>query len=245
MAIRGVTFDWWGTIAKIPSREDATAFRDLRMSRLEARLRNRGVRLPRPVLVDAYERQGKLLEDAWARHRDLTAEEQVREFLRLAGVDPDDPGLEAAVVEALGGAILDRRPGLFPNLETAIAALSKRGYSIGLVSNTGRTWGRYLNELQVSLGIGGYFRFRGYSDELGIRKPDPRIFQAALGALGLAPEETVHIGDDVSADVAGAASIGMRAVWFNTGFWPGATTDRADAEVHDHAELPRVLEALR
>lgn len=245
MAIRGVTFDWWGTIAKIPPREDAATFRELRMSRLEARLRDRGVRLPRPVLVDAYERQGKLLEDAWARHRDLTGEEQVRELLWFAGLDPGDAALAAAVGQDLGAAILDRRPGLFPNLEATLAALSRAGYTIGLISNTGRTWARYLSELQEAFGIAGYFRFRAYSDELGIRKPDPRIFHDTLGALGLAPEETVHIGDDVTADVAGGAGVGMRTIWFNTGFWPGARTDRADAEIHDHADLPRVLEALR
>lgn len=245
MAIRGVTFDWWGTIAVIPPREDAAVLRDLRISRLEARLREAGVRLERPVLVDAYERQGKVLEEAWALHRDLSPDEQVHTFLRFAGLGPDDPGLAAAVGEALGGAILDRRPTIFPDLQAAMAAVSARGLTIGLISNTGRSWGRYLSALQEDLGIGRYFRSRSYSDELGLRKPQPGIFRAALSGLGLAPEEVVHIGDDVIADVVGGAGIGMRTIWFNTGAWPGASTNRADAEMHGHAELPRVLEALR
>jgi HAD superfamily hydrolase (TIGR01509 family) len=245
MSIRGVTFDWWGTIAVIPPREEAAPLRDLRLSRLEDRLRGRGVDLERSVLRDAYERQGRVLEDHWALHRELSSEEQIHLFLRFAGLDPNDSTLVPAVADALGGAILDRRPRIFPNLEATMATLASRGLAIGLISNTGRSWGRYLSNLQDDLGISRYFRFRGYSDELCLRKPDPRIFRAALSGLGLAPEEVVHIGDDVTADVAGAAAVGMRTVWFNTGFWPGATTDRADREIRDHAELPEVLEALQ
>ncbi|HYY49074.1 MAG TPA: HAD family hydrolase [Thermoplasmata archaeon] len=245
MAIRGVTFDWWGTIAVIPPREEAAPLRDLRLSRLEAALRGRGADVDSSILREAYERQGKVLEDQWAAHRELSSEEQTQLFLRFAGLDPEDAALAAAVADALGGAILHRRPGIFPNLEPTMAALAERGLAIGLLSNTGRSWGRYLSALQEDLGIGRFFRFRGYSDELRLRKPDPRIFRAAANGLGLAPEEVVHVGDDVTADVAGAAGVGMRAVWFNTGFWPGAATDRADAEIRDHAELPSVLEGLR
>jgi len=245
MAIRGVTFDWWGTIAVIPPREEAAPLRDLRLSRLGSRLRERGVDLEPSILRDAYERQGQVLEEHWALHRELSSEEQIHLFLRFAGLDPNDPALVPAVADALGGAILDRRPQIFPNLEATMATLASRGLAIGLISNTGRSWGRYLSQLQDDLGIGRHFRFRGYSDELRLRKPDPRIFRAALHGLGLAPQEVVHIGDDVTADVAGAAAVGMRTVWFNTGFWPGASTDRADGEIRDHGDLPAVLEGLR
>ena len=47
------------------------------------------------------------------------------------------------------------------------------------------------------------------------------------------------------ADIAGATDIGMHAVWFRSGYWPDARTDRADAEIRDHRELPAILEAMR
>jgi len=53
------------------------------------------------------------------------------------------------------------------------------------------------------------------------------------------------VGDDVTADVGGASAVGMCAVSFHTGFWPGARTNQAVADVHDRADLPAVLEALR
>jgi HAD superfamily hydrolase (TIGR01493 family) len=51
------------------------------------------------------------------------------------------------------------------------------------------------------------------SDAVGFRKSRPEIFRATLGALGTAPEETLHVGDSLSADVAGAAALGLRTAW--------------------------------
>jgi FMN phosphatase YigB (HAD superfamily) len=51
------------------------------------------------------------------------------------------------------------------------------------------------------------------SEELGIRKPRPEIFEAVAEGLGLEPREILHVGDSLSADVAGASAVGMRTVW--------------------------------
>lgn len=243
MVLKGATFDWWGTIAAVPAHEEDTAMRELRISRLDEILRRNGIDSDRSVLYRAYDRQGELLEAAWADQRELEPREQVQAFLRFAGIVRKDPWIPAAVADAFGSAILTRPPTLFPHIRDTLDELKGRGFAIGLISNTGRSWGRYLTMLQEALGIGKYFDVRVYSDEQRTRKPDPQMFEAALTRLRLKPDEVVHVGDDVTADVAVAKAVGMRAVWFNTGFWPGATTDRADAEIVDHQELLRVLEA--
>ena len=51
------------------------------------------------------------------------------------------------------------------------------------------------------------------SAAVGIRKPRGEIFQAVLEALGVGPEQALHVGDSLRADVAGAASAGIRTVW--------------------------------
>lgn len=51
------------------------------------------------------------------------------------------------------------------------------------------------------------------SEEIGLRKPRPEIFAAVAESLGLAAREILHVGDDLRADVAGAAAAGMRTVW--------------------------------
>lgn len=51
------------------------------------------------------------------------------------------------------------------------------------------------------------------SEEVGIRKPRPEIFETVVESFGLLPDEILHVGDRLQADVAGAAAIGMRTVW--------------------------------
>ena len=51
------------------------------------------------------------------------------------------------------------------------------------------------------------------SDEVGIRKPRAEIFQAVVDELGIPPEELLHVGDNLVADIEGAAALGMRTVW--------------------------------
>jgi putative hydrolase of the HAD superfamily len=53
------------------------------------------------------------------------------------------------------------------------------------------------------------------SDEVGVKKPNPVIFQCALGAANASSHESIMIGDCPEADVKGALAVGMKAAWFN------------------------------
>lgn len=53
------------------------------------------------------------------------------------------------------------------------------------------------------------------SETIGVAKPDPAIFHAALRQLGRAPADAVMLGDSWAADVLGARAAGVRAVWLN------------------------------
>jgi len=247
MTIKGVTFDWWGTVVEIPAVRDIydEQMREIRVDRAAEALEAAGLPLNRTLLSRAYDAQTDLLLRTWNDLRDLSVEEQTRVYLRFLGVDEGREDLLRMLQEAFGSAIEFRLPALHPEIGETLRALRDRGYRTGLISNTGRTGGRFLRPVQDRLGIGESFDVRIFSDEVGVRKPDQAIFQAALDELSLAAHEVVHVGDDVVADVAGAKSIGMRAVWFNTGFWQDAKTDRADAEIRGHPELPQLLEKWR
>lgn len=58
-----------------------------------------------------------------------------------------------------------------------------------------------------------YFTSVVISEELGIRKPRAEIFDAVATSLSFAPDEILHVGDNLRADVEGAAAIGMRTCW--------------------------------
>ena len=62
-------------------------------------------------------------------------------------------------------------------------------------------------------GLAGHFDAIAISDEVGFRKPRGEIFEAVVTSFGFAPNEILHVGDKLRADVAGAAAVGMRTVW--------------------------------
>jgi len=61
--------------------------------------------------------------------------------------------------------------------------------------------------------IGRHFDFVLTSEEIGVTKPNPGIYAAAVTAAGCAAEDIVHVGDSFEKDVVGAMACGMRAAW--------------------------------
>ncbi len=84
--------------------------------------------------------------------------------------------------------------------------------SIALVSNF--DYAPYVHRLMVDWKIDSLFDTILVSDAIGVKKPHPGIFNHALRALALQPEETVHVGDSRE-DIEGAASAGIRPVWID------------------------------
>jgi len=65
-------------------------------------------------------------------------------------------------------------------------------------------------------GIRPFFKEVIVGDEVGINKPDPRIFHHAFESSTAAPEESIMIGDDYEADILGAKEVGMDQIYFRT-----------------------------
>src|SRR2546428_3177911 len=76
-------------------------------------------------------------------------------------------------------------------------------------------------------------------------KPRPRIFEAALESLRVRPNDVIHVGDSLLADIEGASRLGMRTVWVNRAALRRGPADPApDAEARDLNELPAIIERL-
>lgn len=244
--IRAVTVDWWHTLAE-PHGGDWEAF--AKRSRCEAVqrvLREHGITATYERLDVAYDVWTDHMKRAWKRNVDWVAEDQLLELLACAGYDgAASPSLVAALHEPIGSPLVLRPPEIHAGAIEALRALRQQGLKLSIISNTGRTWGRFLRQVQERVGMGDLFDHRTWSDEARVRKPAAAIFALTLGALGVKAEEAVHVGDDVDADVSGAKGAGLRAVWYDTGKWQGADGARADAVVHSWRELPAALEAWR
>lgn len=99
---------------------------------------------------------------------------------------------------------------LTPGAEETLRALKAQGYRLAVVSN----WDATLPEILEVVGLKRYFDHLAVSALSGHAKPDPRLFEEALSALGVAPEEAVHVGDS-EADLLGAEAAGVRALLFD------------------------------
>ena len=122
---------------------------------------------------------------------------------------PDAAGLAAELTAAHMGAL--RGVVTTPEHHALVLMTLAAGFPLGVCSNFSH--GETARAVLAESGLLPHLRAVVVSDELGIRKPRPEIFEAVAAALGLAPREILHVGDSLSADIAGAAAVGMRTVW--------------------------------
>jgi putative hydrolase of the HAD superfamily len=113
---------------------------------------------------------------------------------------------------------------LVPGARETLAALRERGVTTGVISN----YDARLGSVLTAHGLAPLLDVVAYSSEVGWEKPDAPIFHAAAARAGCAPAECMHVGDDVDADVRGALSAGMRALWFIGG---GSSAQPDDTEL--------------
>jgi len=142
----------------------------------------------------------------------------------------------------LGGVFLGRT--LFPDVIPTLKWLRERGYRIGSVTNRALGDEPFRQELR-HYGLLDYFEVLSISCEVGYMKPHAAIFQHAIEALGVTPEETALVGDSLRADVAGSQALGMTAVWkrnhaspADSGLDPNASSIAPDYTIETVGELP-------
>ncbi len=103
---------------------------------------------------------------------------------------------------------------IIPDEHIEIMKELKKDYKVGIISNNVQEW---VKRVLVNYKIESLFDTIIVSSKVGARKPDARIFYAALNALSVEPEETVFISDEVADDLVGAKGCGMRTIWLDTG----------------------------
>lgn len=124
-----------------------------------------------------------------------------------------------------------------PRAKPTLAELKRRGLRLALVSNTA-----YPPEgmrLHLShLGILGCFDATVYSSEVGVRKPNPAIYQDALGRLGVTADQALFVGDRLREDVRGPRALGIASVLTHEFRQEEPDTDENVQIIADLSELP-------
>jgi FMN phosphatase YigB (HAD superfamily) len=249
--VRAIVFDLFDTLVdlrweRVPITEHRGKKLPASTPALHERVRGRcGVDLD--TFLDTMRQGDRDFAESHYRHdREVPTELRMGDVLRRLGVA--DPvlareltvlhmGMLRSGVELLAhhGAVLDRlRPSVrlglcsnFSHSETALAVLEDAGLRA-----------RLDPEAIV------------VSDAFGLRKPRAEIFAEVVTRLGVDPVDTLHVGDSLRADVAGAAGAGLRTAWITRRIAdaPAALAahegPRPDHVIADLAELPELVAAI-
>lgn len=175
------------------------------------------------LLQLSFERAGVdplfTVDDYSARYGDFVEEtETIRDLRRECfAALADEAGGDPAAGERVADAFSDERDHgdvrPLPGAETAVERLAGE-YRLGIVTNG-------APEMQVqkleALPFADAFETVVYAGYDAPSKPDPAPFYRGLDALDATPERSVHVGNSLESDVAGAAAAGVRSVWLGNG----------------------------
>ena len=131
--------------------------------------------------------------------------------------------------------------GVFEVLET----VRKDGYRTAMIANANTA---DVRNIMATCGLEDYFDVIVISEEVGIEKPDKRVFQVALDRLGVEAQNTVMVGNRIDADIVGANRIEMKSVWFR---WNeryeeiiGSEDEKPNFMIKSLSELPGILRSI-
>jgi putative hydrolase of the HAD superfamily len=153
------------------------------------------------------------------------------------------PGADVEAVERIAARYWSYpSSALYPDVVPALEELRGR-YRLGVLANQPSD----VRSAMRRDGLEPFFEAWAVSDDLGVSKPDPRLFELALELAGAEPGQAVMVGDRLDYDVRPAKAAGMRAVWMLRGEAPDEPTEEqlaeADGAVRAMADLPVLLES--
>jgi YjjG family noncanonical pyrimidine nucleotidase len=169
---------------------------------------------------------------------EVARQERFRRLFGAVGASSDDETVARAAATSREGYRRVRQP--VAGAAALLAAVKNRA-RIGIVSNN------LLEEQSDKLrhcGLDRYVDALVVSEEVGVAKPDRRIFDIALERLDAAADHAVMVGDSWTADIAGARAAGIRAIWFNPTKQPKPQQDDAVEELWSLEPPEQVLPVI-
>lgn len=200
--IKAVFFDFYNTLATFaPSREELQQ-QVLQEFGLQAELPILALGYPEADRLWAAEQGGVPLDQRSEEERErvyIAYEQRVLQHTALVIPDATVLAIFRRLLEVSGAWTL------YEDVVPTLEALRERGLLTGVISNV--VGG--LQQAMVDLGLEQHLDIIVTSDQVGVTKPDPRIFEEALRRANLAPNEALFVGDQLESDVQGAWSAGL------------------------------------
>ena len=217
--ITAVTFDLWQTLL-VDSRELGLIRSNARLEGVRQILSTSGEEFEPEHIGEAYWDCYRQCAAIREELRDVSFQEQIDIFMESIR-----PGLGqrlgadtlAEITRVYADSFLEYPPPAHTDALAVLGSVRAMGFRIGMISNTGMTPGTTFRTYLANTGMLGYFDTLTFSDEVKMAKPAKEIFLLTLRQMKAVPAQTVHVGDSVRNDVAGAKLSGLKTVWI-TGF---------------------------
>ncbi|MFN8594875.1 MAG: HAD family hydrolase [Anaerolineae bacterium] len=244
MTIKGVIFDLGSTL--IEFRGDWQAVFKGQTATVLAYLRERGLALP----LDFAARYEALIDQFYTRGQqdwiEFTAEYTLQHALADVGL-PDQPEATIKGALAAGFAAGEKLWVPFADVYDTLDVLKAHGYKLGIISNARDA--ANVERLIDQARLRPWFNPIVISANVGVRKPNPRIFKIVLAEWQLKPAEVVMVGDMLGADVLGAHNASLRGIWATMQAERGANDAHSETIIPDGviknlSELPELLKKL-
>ena len=120
---------------------------------------------------------------------------------------------------------------LFDDVLDTFKVIKEKGLKIGIISDTGLS----LEHTLIALGLGEYIDCYTCSKEVGVMKPEPKIYLTALDKLGLKAEECIYV-DDYDEEVLGAQNLGFKAFRINR-----SEENKQDFDIKSLKEIIKII----
>lgn len=240
--IRAITFDFWGTLYTTEPRPTENGRATLRTQKLGEYLNKTPYDLCWEEIKEHFLCTCQMFADLRLQGETAHTRDMILAFSSELGVEFSGDEIDdmTAILEQ---AAIDLPPKMTPHAVETVKNLSKN-YKLGIVSDTGLTPGRVLRQIMANDSLLKYFDGFSFSDETMYRKPHPEQFLQVLEDLKVDPEEAVHVGDLIEADIVGAKAVGMKTILFAREQAPSAKTCEADFIIDDLGAIPSIISTL-
>ncbi len=211
MIIRGIIFDINGTLIDIQTDE---GYEEIYRA-ISHFLTYQNIYMNRWAVKDAYfnimDTQRKASGEKYSEFDAVTLwNEFIRQYSMLGSLSIQQRNQIALFLAQIYRGISRFRLQLYPDVKTVVSTLFKR-YKLASVSDGQRVWA--VPELKA-VRLQSFFNPIIISSDYGYRKPDPRLFKAALTKMRLKPKNVIFVGNDMYRDIFGARQLGIKTVFF-------------------------------
>ena len=173
--IEAVTFDFWNTLVV----DEPRGMRPLQIAGWTEVLERAGIEVHADALVEAFDAAWETFDNSWTSNRQFQTDGRGGLHPDRVGTDAS-AGVRAELVEVYSRVGATSPLDVTPNAEATLRRLRERGVRLGVICDVGMTASTALLGRLEGFGLAELFDHFSWSDEVGVYKPDGRMFRDAF-----------------------------------------------------------------